>query len=49
MAAQKWCARKDKSLLFDILMELDEIENGHKSDIFIRKKNYFPSYVRNKL
>ena len=45
MAAQKWCARKDKSLLFDILMEFDEIENSHKLDIFIRKKKLF-SFIR---
>ena len=35
-----WCARTEKSLLFDLFQAFDKIEPSHKSDICLRKDLY---------
>ena len=41
------CASKEQSQLFDLYKAFDYFESGHKSDIFLIEKTYFPTWVRN--
>ena len=42
----KRCARKEKSLLFDLYKAFDQFESRHKWGIF-SERTCFPSFVRN--